>query len=160
MIPYARIFKALSKAKVKYLVAGGVAVNLHQVLRATVDLDLIVHLETKNVLKFVKVMGSLGYVPRIPVSATELADPKKRREWTLKKNMMVFSFILPENPLEIIDIFVKEPMPFESLYKNRVDIKAFGTKIPVVGIEDLIEMKKKAGRERDLYDIKLLKRKP
>ncbi len=41
MIPYAHIFKALSEAKVRYLVAGGIAVNLHQVMRATVDLDLI-----------------------------------------------------------------------------------------------------------------------
>lgn len=159
MIPYARIFKALQEAKVRYLVAGGVAVNLHQVMRATVDLDLIIHLEEQNVLKFVRVMTTLGYVPRVPVAAEELADRKKRRQWINKKNMMVFSFIRPENPMEIVDVFVKEPMPFAPLYRKRIEIEAFGVKIPVVGLRDLIRMKRKAGRERDLYDIRLLSKK-
>ncbi len=101
-------------------------------------------MEKKNVLKFVETLKALGYVPRVPVSAEDLADPKKRRDWIVEKNMMVFSFILPESPLEIVDVFVKEPLPFDSLYKRRVEINTFGIKIPVVGIDDLIKMKKKS----------------
>ncbi|HSA59428.1 MAG TPA: hypothetical protein VLJ37_07050 [bacterium] len=159
MLPYVRIFQALREAGVRYLVAGGVAVNLHQVVRATVDLDLILHLEEKNILKFVRVMKDLGYTPRVPVAAEDLADPKKRRQWIEEKNMMVFSFIRPDNPMEIVDVFVKEPMRFASLDKRRADVEAFGLKIPVVGVADLIRIKRKAGRERDLYDISLLSKK-
>ncbi len=159
MLPYARIFQALHQAKVRYLVAGGVAVNLHQVIRSTVDLDLIVHLERKNVLQFVKIMKSLGYVPRVPVAAEDLADPVKRKDWIENKNMMVFSFIRPENPMEIVDVFVEEPMPFSALNRRRMEVEAFDVKIPIVGIQDLIKMKSQAGRDRDLYDIKLLKQK-
>ena len=59
---------------------------------------------------------------------------------------------------ECIDIFVREPKPFDELYKNHKDVNAFGLTIPIVGIEDLIELKLEAGRDKDLYDVKLLKK--
>ncbi len=48
---YGEVFKALNKAKVKYVVAGGVAVVLHGYMRATGDLDLIVFLDQENLLQ-------------------------------------------------------------------------------------------------------------
>jgi nucleotidyltransferase AbiEii toxin of type IV toxin-antitoxin system len=163
MIPYKDVFQALDVAKVRYLVAGGIALNLHQVLRATVDLDLIVQLDQENAAAFVKVMSALGYVPRVPVKAEDFADARKRTEWINEKNMMVFSFINPGNPMEIIDVFVREPIPFEEAYRRRKEVEAFGAKIPVLAIEDLIVLKELAGRPKDLYDVaqlKALKAKP
>ncbi|MBI3541120.1 MAG: hypothetical protein HY073_03160, partial [Deltaproteobacteria bacterium] len=60
---YQSILTALSKAKVRYLVAGGIAMNLHGFSRATFDLDLIIFLKKENILKFTKVMTKLGYCP-------------------------------------------------------------------------------------------------
>lgn len=54
MIGFQRIFQALADGKIEYLVAGGVAVNLHGVERSTADLDLIVHLAEENLLKFIE----------------------------------------------------------------------------------------------------------
>ena len=48
---FKEIFKALNKGGVKYIVVGGVAVNLHGYLRATGDLDILVLLETSNLEK-------------------------------------------------------------------------------------------------------------
>lgn len=156
MTPYKDIFKALNRAKVRYLVAGGVAVNLHGIERATADLDLIVHLEESNVIKFVKAMTDLGYTPKVPVKAEEFADKQKREGWIKYKNMIVFSFINLKEPLELIDVFVDEPLPFEELYGRRVDKPAFGTEIPIMGITDLITLKKRAGRPKDLFDLSYL----
>lgn len=156
MIPYKNIFIKLAEEKIEYLVTGGVAVNLHQVNRSTIDLDLVLHLEQENVLAFIKVMEHLGYRPRLPVTATDFADSKTRQFWIEKKNRMVFSFIHPKNPMEIIDIFVKEPKPFDDLKKRSVAVKAFGVIIPVMGIDDIIDLKKEAGRETDLFDIRQL----
>lgn len=158
MIPYEDLFIALARAKIKYLVAGGVAVNLHQVQRATADLDLIVHLKPNNLRRFILVMKRLGYKPRLPVPPQEFADPKIRKEWMERKNMKVFSFLNPKNPFEMIDIFVKEPKPFGQLTKNKLAVKAFGVTIPVVGLSDLMEMKKKAGRDTDLFDVEQLRK--
>lgn len=159
MTPYIQIFQALAKANAQYLVVGGVALNLHQVIRATVDLDLIVHLDPDNVRAFVGVMTALGFRPKAPVNPTDLAIAEKREEWIVEKGMIVFSFVNPSNPMEIIDVFVREPRPFQELYRRRYDVKAFNTTIPVIGIDDLIALKKEAGRPKDLYDIKMLKEK-
>lgn len=158
MIPYRKLFEALFKNKIRYLVAGGVAVNLHQVNRATVDLDLIVHLESENAKHFVKVMLALGYKPKLPVNAEDFAKKEIRKKWIGEKNMMVFSFVHPKNPFEMIDVFVDEPRPFNELEKNKVEVKAFDVTIPVMGLDDLIAMKREAGRETDLFDVQQLEK--
>lgn len=158
MISYRKLFEALFKNKIRYLVAGGVAVNLHQVNRATVDLDLIVHLEPANAKQFVKVMLALGYKPKLPVKADDFTKKEIRKKWAEEKNMMVFSFVHPQNPFEMIDIFVEEPRPFDELEKNKMEVKAFDVTIPVLGLKDLIAMKKEAGRETDLFDVRQLEK--
>lgn len=159
MTPYIKIFQALAVANVEYLVAGGIALNLHQIVRMTVDLDLIVHLKKKNVETFVQVMQSLGFRPKVPVNPLDFADEEKRESWINEKGMIVFSFVNPNNPMELVDIFVREPQPFEELYQRRKDVAAFDTVIPIIGIRDLLALKEAAGRTKDQYDIILLKEK-
>ncbi|MDB5038070.1 MAG: uncharacterized protein JWQ35_1598 [Bacteriovoracaceae bacterium] len=158
MVPYKKIFEGLEKKKIRYLVAGGIAVNLHKVQRATVDLDLILHLQPKNTLSFIKMMLALGYRARLPVDPMDFADASKRKNWISKKRMLVFSFLNPSNPFELIDIFVKEPKPFKDLWRRRLEADAFGIKIRVISKKDLIDLKRKAGRPKDLFDIKELKK--
>lgn len=159
MVPYRKVFEELEKQKIHYLIAGGFAVNFHQVQRATVDLDLILHLKKENILRFVKLAKRLGFVPRLPVKAEELAEETKRKEWIATKGMMVFSFINPRNPLEVIDVFTQEPIPFNALWSRRLEVDAFGSKLKVLGKTDLIALKKKAGREKDKFDIQQLEKK-
>ncbi len=157
MVPYSDILRAISQAGVQYLVAGGVALNLHQLMRMTVDLDLIIHLESSNVKKFVQVMQALGFRPKVPVDPLDFADEHKRKTWIVEKNMVVFSFINLNNPMEVVDIFVEEPRPFEELYQRRHEVRLGDAVVAVLGAEDLIALKEAAGRPKDLYDIKLLK---
>lgn len=158
MVPYRKIFEELEARKIRYLVAGGFAVNFHKVQRATVDLDLIIHLQPKNILSLVKMMGDLGYKPRLPVDPRDFADIKKRASWVKNKGMLVFSFLNPKNPFELIDVFVKEPKPFRDLWRRRMDTEAFGFTIRVLGKKDLIDIKRAAGRDKDLFDVKELKK--
>jgi hypothetical protein len=107
MALYQELFVALSENKISYLVAGGFAVNFHQVQRATADLDLIVHLEIKNVEKFISLMKQIGYQARLPVEAMDFANPEIRQKWIEEKNMLVFSFYNPKLKFETIDVFVE-----------------------------------------------------
>lgn len=158
MVPYKDLFIQLEKSGIQYLVAGGFAVNFHQVQRATVDLDLIVHLEKSNILNFIALMKTLGFEPKIPVKTEQLADPAIRKQWITEKGLMVFSFFHPKNSYETVDVFVDEPKPFLELYSRKLSVKAFGSIITVLGKNDLIEMKKSAGRDRDLYDVSQLEK--
>lgn len=154
---YLDIFKALNDNKIRYLVVGGIAVNLHGMQRSTADLDLIVALDSANALKFAETMKTLGYRPKVPVDALEFADPAKRNEWINEKNMLVFSFYHPNDPMTLVDIFVKEPMPFAEMEKRKEEREAFGVKIPVASINDIIALKSGTGRKKDEFDIEGLK---
>lgn len=158
MPSYLKLFTALYSNKIEYLVAGGMAVNFHQVNRATYDLDLILHLTTENISKFIKIVSRLGFKPRLPVDAKDLANTKIRQSWINEKNMTVFSFFHEKNPFETIDVFVNEPKPFNKLQKKSLDIKIDKIKIYVLGIDDLIELKKISARDKDLYDITQLEK--
>lgn len=153
---YQKILSALAKAKVRYLVAGGIAMNMHGLQRTTVDLDLIIFLEKKNALKFISVMQKLGYKPKVPVKPEEFADEKKRKEWIEKKNMVVFSFYHPKNLFDVIDVFVYHPRPFDLMFKARKTVKLLTQNIHAASLEDMLYMKRKAGRPKDSFDIRFL----
>lgn len=153
---YETIFEALNKANVKYLVVGGVAVTLHGVQRLTVDLDLAIAFEENNVLNAVNVLQQLGFVPRLPVKAEELANAEKRKEWHEQKNMLVFSFVKGTREFETIDIITEFPLDFEQCYAHRVQLERENISIALMDIPDLIAMKKYANRKQDLSDIEFL----
>lgn len=154
---FLEIFKKLNKKGIKYLVAGGVAVNLHGYVRATADLDIMLLLEEKNVCRYISLIEKLGFKPRMPVSLKDLLSKSKRRKWINKKGMKVFSVYNPKNLMEGMDILIKEYVKFNAAYKRRKVVNIAGTRIPLISIEDLIKLKKCANRGRDLIDIAALK---
>lgn len=154
---FEKIFKILQQHNVRYVVIGGVAVNLHGFARATGDLDIAVSLTDAELRKFIAVTKELGLVPRVPVKIDDLADAKKRDEWICEKNMLVFSVYDPKDPMNQIDVMIQSPVDFEVLFRDRVTMKEGELEIPVVSIADLIVLKKYAGRQRDKIDIEALK---
>ncbi len=153
-----KLFSALNNKKVRYLVAGGVAVNLYGIERATGDIDIVVHLERHNLEKFVEVMKELGFKPKIPVLLEDLSSKKMREKWVREKGMKVFSVYDPQNPYFLLDVFVAEPFDFDKVYEERKIIKAGNIRIPLVPIKRLIEMKKKVGRPQDIADVYYLRK--
>lgn len=152
-IIYGEVFKALGKAKVKYVVAGGVAVVLHGYMRVTADLDLIVLLEENNLKNFYKALKTVNYLPKVPVTVEQFSDSKQRKQWKKDKGMIVFSFVSRHPPFQLVDMFVDEPIKFEELYKQKKDIRIEGIKIPLIAIDHLLKLKKKANRPKDLDDM-------
>ncbi len=155
---YEEVFRELNREKVKYVIAGGIAVNLHGVPRVTEDLDLIIYLAKENVDKFAKAMETLGYKPKIPVKIEDFGVEKNRESWIKNKGMVVFSLWNKNLPYRIIDVFVKEPIDFKELYRDKVNISVGIFKIPVVSIGHLIKLKQISGRKQDISDIVSLKR--
>ena len=52
-LDYEAIFRGLNQNQVEYIVVGGLAVNFHGIPRMTYDIDLMISLEPKNILKLV-----------------------------------------------------------------------------------------------------------
>lgn len=150
------IFAALNRSGVRYVVVGGVATVLHGHARLTVDVDLVVDLAPEEAMKAMVALERLGLVPRIPVEARDFADPAVRARWIQDKHMKVFPLIDPSDPLRQVDVFVEPPMEFTTLWE-RADIVDLGsTTVRVACLDDLIAMKRAAGRRQDLADIEAL----
>ncbi|MFH1362433.1 MAG: DUF6036 family nucleotidyltransferase [bacterium] len=155
-LDYEDIFRQLEKEGVQYLLIGGTAVILHGVPRTTADVDLMLNMERNNLLKMVKAMKKLGYQPKVPVNPEELADADKRKQWQEEKNMIVFSFVHPDDPFMTIDVMLNSPLDFQESFNRRKVVIKWGATVALASIEDIIKLKEIAGRKQDLSDITLL----
>jgi len=133
-----------------------VATVLHGHPRLTVDLDLAIDLSADQPSKAVRALTQLGLAPVLPVDAMDFADPAVRADWVATRNLTVFSLYDPADPLRRVDVFAEEPVPFEGLWERAVDVTLAGVVARVASIEDLIIMKRLAGRPKDLADIEAL----
>ena len=156
-LDFQTIFKELNEIGIDYLVVGGLAVNFHGIPRMTYDIDLMILLESENILKLVRKLTQWGYRPKIPIDAKDLADETKRNSWVREKGMKALNFYSETLPIGEIDIVIDSPIPYKELKTRAIKIKLKDEKIPTVSIHDLIELKLRAGRKQDLADVEHLR---
>lgn len=149
------IFEILEGAGVRYVVVGGVAVNLHGHQRFTKDLDLVLDLAGERLLGGLRALREAGYRPSLPVRVEDFADPAVRERWIREKNMRVFQ-MYHDGRRVTVDIMVSIPVPFDELWSRAEEVRLERTTVKVASIEDLIRMKRDAGRTQDLTDIEAL----
>ena len=61
-----KLVRELFRAKVPYLVVGGMAVNLHGYDRSTGDLDIMVSLKSADLKRLVRAVKAIGFKPKNP----------------------------------------------------------------------------------------------
>jgi hypothetical protein len=152
------IVKTLNRRRVRFIIVGGLAVAVHGFGRATFDVDLVVQLKPDNVRRALRALSAIGFRPTLPVPAEGFADPALRRRWIREKNMVVFQLHSDADPETRVDLFVAEPFPFDREYDHAVHGEIMpGARARFVRLTTLLRMKKKAGREKDLEDIRQLR---
>lgn len=150
------VFSALNGAGVRYVVVGGLAVVLHGYPRLTADVGIVLDLEPVSAKKAMEALKAIGLKARAPVDPAAFADPRQRESWVEDKGMTVFNLYSPANPLLSLDLFVRDPIPFEQLWSRSKTIDLGGARIQVASIDDLIAMKRAVARPQDLLDVEAL----
>jgi hypothetical protein len=151
------VAKALDAAHVRYLVAGGLAVNAHGYIRLTMDIDLVIALDAANIHLAFNALAGIGYRPTVPVKADAFAQPEQRQLWREEKGMQVLNFHSDLFLATSVDVFVSEPFDFAHEYEIAMRGELLpGVEVRFVSIPTLIRMKQAAGRPRDLDDIQHL----
>ena len=153
---YFDILEGLYKNMARYLIVGGLSVNLYGVPRVTQDIDIVIAMSKENILKIASLLKELGYVPRLPVNPDDLANHDKVKDWIENKNLKAFSFYHKKDHYKVIDIVLVHPLDFEKSFINRTVKKAKDIDIYLASIDDIIKMKKFSGRSQDLSDIEML----
>lgn len=156
-LDYRTIFKELNELEVDYLVIGGLAVNFHGVPRMTFDIDFAILLERENLLKAIGKFREWGYKPKVPIDPQDLANESAIADWIKDKGMKAFTFYSDSLPIAEIDLVFDIPVPYGVLKGRAVYMDLQGVKVPVISIQDLIQLKLHAGRDQDLADARYLK---
>ena len=157
MILYGEILREFQKQKVKYVLVGGIAVNLLGSLRSTAVMDIVVEMSNDNLRRVVSILKRKGYHVKQPVDPMGIANEKIRHDWIHNKHMKAFNFY-KEDELKEVDIIIESPVSYEEAKKGALKIKIEDTVLPVISIDNLIKMKKNTGRSVDKFDIEELKK--
>ena len=137
-----RLLKLLKEHKVNFVVIGATAFPVHGYSRATLDIDIFIKPERSNAERTWKALEDFGY-DMTDVTIDEL----------LTKKLLIRQYAVETD----IHPFVKGTT-FENVWKNKVKAKFGNTFVWFASLEDLIKMKRAAGRTQDLEDLKYLLR--
>lgn len=149
----------LHDAHVRYIMVGGMAVVAHGYGRMTFDIDIVIKLDRQNVLLAFSALAKAGYRPRVPITPEQFADASSREALIKEKGMMVLNLWSDQYRDTAVDIFVSEPFDFDSAEKSALcESLEDGTPVRFANIQTLIQMKKRAGREKDLDDVRHLEK--
>ncbi|MCX7735960.1 MAG: nucleotidyltransferase family protein [Candidatus Kapabacteria bacterium] len=155
---YFDFLEELYKQDIKYLIVGGLAVNLYGVPRITQDIDIIVSTDEENLIKILQILENLNYKPQLPIKAEEILNSEKIKFWIENKNLKAFSFYNFDDNSKIIDILLAHNLDFNSAYQRKKTLKIKDFLINLVSIDDLIELKRFAGRLQDFSDVEMLEK--
>ncbi|MCO5114497.1 MAG: hypothetical protein M9899_10025 [Bdellovibrionaceae bacterium] len=147
------VIDILKSHRLKYALVGGYALALHGIIRATVDVDLVLNLTLSDFEHAEKALMKIGLKSRLPIRAQDVI--KMRKEYIENRNLMAWSFVDYQNPSRQVDILITENL--SDLDVESVSVS--GRKISVVSLEGLLKMKLKSHRDKDQLDIKLIKEK-
>jgi len=135
-----RVCRLLNRRRVRYLIAGGIAANLHGSVRATRDVDILVPRDLGNTERLLLALSELPYG-----LAREL-DPEE-----VLGNPVT---IVGDDPR--VDILtVAWSVTFDGAYPNRTVRRIQGVLVPYLSLPDLIASKQ-TGRATDEADLQAL----
>jgi hypothetical protein len=141
---------------VRYLLCGGLAVNIYGVPRMTADIDLILDFDEDNLKQFEICVVNALYQSQLPISLSLLSNKQERIRLIKDKNLIAFSYFNTKANVMSMDILIDVPIVFEELWERKSTRQNDGSPIHIVHIDDLIKLKEYSNRKQDLEDIYLL----
>lgn len=154
---YLDLFAALNR-KVDYVLIGGLAIALHGIERATMDIDVTVAMTPDNLNSLVDMAREFGMTPVLPVPLEALSDLDQLAQWHRERNLEAFALRAPGHPGLTLDVLLHPPVNYVDLRRRAVTFQAGSVPVVVACIDDLIALKQAVSRPIDLADIEHLKR--
>lgn len=145
------LFRAFARHDVAYVTIGGMAVQAYGGQRLTQDLDVVVAASSENFARLARalvdldarILGPQGQRSRSVPGAALLASGE---QWHL---------ITAHGPLDVVTL-PAHLGSFAALRDRAHEIPLGDVTVPIAHRDDLITLKRAAGRPQDLADVELL----
>lgn len=136
------LLRSLLEHEVKIVVIGGLSLPHYGFRRFTQDIDIFISPTKANVRRTIAARQNAGY---------DVVE-KEHVDLFLTKKVLLRDYAVQVD----IHPFVKGP-DFSTVWRNKVKVEMFGESVFIPSIDDLLAMKKAAGRLKDKADIEWLK---
>jgi hypothetical protein len=146
------LLRLLNDRGVQFIVIGGFAAQAHGSPSLTGDLDVVPSWDPENLQRIAEILRDLAAVRHgLPVDAPRM--PPLDRRTLLSGSVFTLNtrygrFDLLANPDPGLD--------YELLRANAIHAEPFGVPVLVAGLDDLIAMKRAAGRPKDRIELEIL----
>ena len=145
----ARVFATLDRHRVDYLTIGAFAVIAHGYVRATADIDIVARQDRENLKRLAAAFADLQ--ARLRGVDADLLDTDPTDLDTLA-NGASFALDTAAGPVNYLND-VPGAGNYADLRARSVETSAAGVVVHVIGLDDLIRIKRTSGRPQDLRDI-------
>ncbi|MBU1475010.1 MAG: nucleotidyltransferase [Acidobacteria bacterium] len=141
---YEEFLGLFNRHSVRYCNIGAFAVAFYAKPRYTKDIDILIEPTKINAQRVLKALEEFGF-EKLNISLQDL---------TTEGNILQLGY----EPLRIDLLTALEGFHFRDIWKNKVSGEYGSEGVVFIGLEDLIQNKKRAARPTDLVDIDLLKK--
>ena len=146
-VDYARFFQALCGAGVEFILVGGTAANVHGSARLTQDVDLVYRRTRENVARLADALAPYSpYLRGAPEGLPFRWDAETI--W----NGLNFTLTTALGPADALGE-ITGGGAYDQLLPHTVQIEAFGQRLRCLDLRKLIDVKRAAGRPKDLEVI-------
>ena len=146
----ARIIALLNRHEVRYVLIGGLAAAIHGSPTVTVDIDICHEREPANMSRLASALAEVH--ARLRGTPEDLPFRLDARSLA---NGDSFTFDTDDGPLDILGT-PSGTQGYADLAANAEQVGAFDQTFLVAALEDLIRMKRAAGRPKDRVELEIL----
>lgn len=144
------ILNALVEEGVEFVVIGGLAAQVHGSPSLTGDVDICHSLDRANLERVERVLRKLKATRRMmPTGVLAPIDERALRSGD------VFTLATRAGDLDLL-AHPDPDLDFDKLSRNAIDVEILGVRVRAAGIDDLIAMKRAAGRPKDRVELEIL----
>jgi hypothetical protein len=145
------LFRALARHQVEYVTIGGIAIQAHGGQRLTQDLDVAIAASSENIDRLAGALLDLD---------ARILGPEGQRSKTVPDAPLLGSsdqwhLITPHGPLDVVTL-PAHLGSFADMRARAHEVPLGELSIPIAHRDDLLKMKRAAGRPQDLADVRLL----
>jgi len=144
---FGQVLEVLSRSEIRFIVVGGLAAMAHGNARSTYDVDVVYSRERENIRKLANVIGQ--YQPYLRGAPPGL--PFKWDEKTIRTGLN-FTLTTLLGDLDLLGE-VTGAGTYEQLLPHSVEMVLFGVACRCATLERLIQMKRAAGRPKDMLVV-------